>query len=140
MNFEKLLYWVLVLISVATLGSGIVQIVAPAFILGLISGEITGSTKQCFATIGMFMFLFGGMLLQVLLARQMLAPVFFWAGLQKIGAFVAVGIGVMNHIFSTQAMLVASFDLLSGILIFVYMRIAASPAGAPLPAVERTRP
>jgi hypothetical protein len=140
MNFEKILYWLLVLISVATLISGIVQIFAPAFILTMISAEITAATKQCFATIGMFMFLFGGMLLQVLLARQMLAPVFLWAGLQKVGAFVAVAIGVMSHVFSPQAMLVASFDLLSGILIFVYMKMAASPASAQLPAVQRTLP
>jgi hypothetical protein len=138
MNFEKLLYWLLVLISVSTLISGIVQIIAPAFILGLISAEITAATKQCFATIGMFMFLFGGMLLQVLLSRQMVAPVFLWAGLQKIGAFIAVGIGVMNHVFGPMAMLVACFDLLSGILIFVYMKLAANAITAPLPAAERT--
>ncbi len=138
MNFEKLFYWLLVLISISTLISGIVQIIAPAFILGLISAEITAATKQCFATIGMFMFLFGGMLLQVLLARQMVAPVFLWAGLQKIGAFIAVGIGVMNHVFGPAAMLVACFDLLSGILIFVYMKLAATAATAPVPASERT--
>ncbi len=140
MNFEKLLYWLLVLISVATLISGVVQIFAPALILAMISAEITNATRQCFATIGMFMFLFGGMLLQVLLTRRMLAPVFLWAGLQKIGAFVAVAIGVMNHVFSAQAMLVASFDLLSGILIFAYMKVAAAPAAAPLPSVQRTLP
>lgn len=140
MNFEKLLYWLLVLISVTTLISGLVQIIAPAFILGLISAEITAATKQCFATVGMFMFLFGGMLLQVLLSRQMLAPVFLWAGLQKIGAFVAVGIGVMNHVFGPAAMLVAGFDLLSGILIFVYMKVAATANTAPLRTAERTLP
>ncbi len=138
MNFEKLLYWLLVLISISTLISGIVQIFAPAFILGLISAEITAATKQCFATVGMFMFLFGGMLLQVLLSRQMVAPVFLWAGLQKVGAFVAVGIGVINHVFGPAAMLVAGFDLLSGILIFVYMKLAATATTAPLPAAERT--
>src|SRR3954454_24895826 len=138
MKFEKLLYWLLVLISFTTLVSGIVQIFAPAFILALVGAEITAATKQCFGTVGMFMFLFGGMLLQVLLSRRMIAPVFLWAGLQKIGAFVAVGIGVMNHAFAPAAMLVASFDLLSGILIFAYMRLAATASTAPLPAVERT--
>ena len=138
MNFKKLLFWVLVLISATTLVSGIVQVFAPAFILGLVGAEITATTKQCFGTVGMFMFLFGGMLLQVLLSRQMIAPVFLWAGLQKVGAFVAVGIGVMNHSFSTSAMLVASFDLISGILIFTYMKLAATPSSAPLPAVQRT--
>jgi|SRR5579859_3334817 len=138
MNFEKLLYWVLVLISVTTLISGLVQIFAPGFILGLISAEITPATRQCFATIGMFMALFGGMLLQGLLTRQMLAPVFFWAGLQKIGAFVAVGIGVMNHVFSPMALTIAGFDLFSGILVFVYMRLASPANTAPLTAVERS--
>lgn len=137
MNFEKLLYWLLVLISLTTIVSGVVQIFAPGFILGMVGAEITAATRQCFATIGMFMFLFGGMLLQVLLSRQMVAPVFLWAGLQKLGAFVAVAIGVMNHVFSPAAMLVASFDLLSGILIFVYMRVA-TPAAANLPAVQRS--
>ncbi len=138
MNFEKLLYWVLVLISVTTLVSGIVQIFAPAFILGLVGAEVTAATRQCFATVGMFMFLFGGMLLQVLISRQTVAPVFLWAGLQKVGAFIAVGIGVLNHVFSPQAMLVASFDLLSGILVFVYMKLASSPASAELPTPQRS--
>lgn len=140
MNFEKLLYWLLVLISVATLISGIVQIFAPAFILGLIAAEITPATRQCFATIGMFMALFGGMLLHVLLTRRMLSPVFLWAGLQKVGAFVAVVIGVMHHIFSPMALAIASFDLLSGILIFVYMKLATSQTSVPLPANERSLP
>lgn len=138
MNFEKLLYWVLVLISVATLISGLVQIFAPGFILGMIAAEITPATRQCFATIGMFMALFGGMLLQVLLTRQMVPPVFLWAGLQKIGAFVAVVIGVMNHIFSPLALAIASFDLLSGILVFVYMKIAAAPQGVAVGASQRS--
>ena len=140
MNFEKFLYWLLVLISITTLISGVVQIFAPAFILALISAEITAATRQCFATVGMFMFLFGGMLLQVLLSRQMLPPVFLWAGLQKVGAFVAVAIGVMNHVFGPMALLVAFFDLLSGILIFVYMKLAATANTTPLPAAQRTLP
>jgi pheromone shutdown protein TraB len=123
MNAQKLLYWVLVLISVATLISGVVQIFAPGFILGLISAEITPSTMQGFGTIGMFMALFGGMLLHVLLTRQVLQPVFLWAALQKIGAFVAVVIGVTHHLFGPLALGIASFDLLSGILIFVYMKM-----------------
>jgi hypothetical protein len=130
MNFQKLLYWVLVLISITTLFSGIVQIFAPGFILGLIAGENTPATRQGFGTIGMFMALFGGMLLQVLLSHQMIQPVFLWAGLQKIGAFAAVGLGVTRHLFGPFALGVAFFDLLSGILIFVYMKIATSERSA----------
>jgi hypothetical protein len=86
---------------------------------------------QGFGTIGMFMALFGGMLLHVLLTRQMLPPVFLWAGLQKIGAFVAVVIGVMHHLFGPMALAVASFDLLSGILIFVYMKMVSNQRSLP---------
>jgi hypothetical protein len=124
MNFERALYWLLVLISISTLVSGIVQIFAPGFILGLIAAEITPATRQCFGTVGMFMALFGGMLLQVLFSGRMIPAVFLWAGLQKIGAFIAVGIGVLHHDFGPVAMAVASFDLLSGILIFIYMKLA----------------
>src|SRR5215475_5688689 len=128
MNLHKtlfwLLHWLLVLISISTVVSGIVQIFAPSFILGLISAEVTPATKQCFGTIGMFMFLFGGLLLQVLLSRQVIEPVFLWAGLQKVGAFIAVGLGVFHEVFGPKALIVAGFDLLSGILIFIYMKLA----------------
>ena len=134
MNLHKtlfwLLHWLLVLISISTVVSGIVQIFAPSFMLGLISAEVTPATKQCFGTIGMFMFLFGGLLLQVLLSRQVVEPVFVWAGLQKVGAFIAVGLGVFHEVFGPKALIVAGFDLLSGILIFIYMKLAASQRSA----------
>jgi len=46
----------------------------------------------------------------------------FWAGLQKFGASAAVGLGVVNGVFSPLAWLVAGFDLLSGALILAYWR------------------
>ena len=125
---SKPLYWILVLISVTTLISGIVQMINPAFILRLISGEVTPTTEQCFGTVGMFMFLFGGMLLQVLASKQYVKPVFLWAGLQKIGASIAVPIGVCRHLFGPFALGVAAFDFLSGILIFVYMAMLSREA------------
>ena len=135
MNLQKslfwFLHWLLVLISATTVVSGIVQIFAPGFILGLLSAEITPATRQCFGTIGMFMFLFGGLLLHVLLTRQMFAPVYFWAGLQKIGAFIGMGIGVFHQIYGPKSLLIAAFDLLSGVLIFVYMKLASTSESAP---------
>jgi hypothetical protein len=144
MNLHKPLFWflhlVLYVIAITTLVSGVVQMVAPSFILGLISAEITTATKQCFGTIGMFMALFGGLLLHTLITRQMPSAVYLWAGLQKVGAFIAVGIGVFHQVFGPKALIVAGFDLLCGILIFVYMKVATSAARAPLPEVERTVP
>jgi hypothetical protein len=123
-NAQKILYGLLLIISVATVISGIVQMLVPSFILGLIGAEISPTTEQCFGIVGMFMTLFGGMLFQVLLARQLVQPVFLWAGLQKICAWAAVTIGVCRHIFSPLALAIACFDLLSGILILVYMKLA----------------
>jgi len=125
MNAQKLLYWLLVIISVTTLISGVVQIFNPAFILRLISAEVTPTTGQLFATVGMFMALFGGMLLQVLISKRYVKSVFLWAGLQKIGASIAVPIGFCRHLFGTFGLGVAAFDFLYGILIFVYMAMAA---------------
>jgi hypothetical protein len=128
MTWQKLLYWLLAIISVSTLISGVNQTIDPAFILRKISAEVTPNSEQCIGTIGMFMALFGGMLLQVLLnpthlSQQPPSPIFLWAGLQKLGASIAVGIGVSHGVFGRVALLVASFDLLSGILIFLYLRL-----------------
>jgi hypothetical protein len=46
MNVQELLNWVLLLISVATLISGAIQIFAPGFIVRLIAGKITPATQQ----------------------------------------------------------------------------------------------
>jgi len=126
MNVKTLLRWLLILISIVTIVSGLVQVIAPAFILGLLSADVTATTEHCFGIVGMFMMLFGGMLLQVLISRQPNAPVFLWAGLQKIGASFSVALGVFLHIFGLLALAVGSFDLLSGILIFIYLMLLNS--------------
>jgi hypothetical protein len=46
MNVQELLDWVLLLIFVATLVSGAVQIFVPGFIPGLIAGKITPATQH----------------------------------------------------------------------------------------------
>ena len=55
MKPSKILYWLIWLISLATLISGVVQMLNPAFVLGLVSAEITPTTKHLFAIVGMFM-------------------------------------------------------------------------------------
>ena len=113
---------VLVSIAVITVVSGLTQIVAPGFVLDRLSVENTEATRQLFATVGMFMVLFGGMLIQALLDRAEHPIVVFWAALQKLGASAAVGIGVARGVFSGVALLVAGFDLLSGALGLAFWR------------------
>jgi membrane protein implicated in regulation of membrane protease activity len=96
--------------------------VATDFELQCLSAESTAASRQLFATIGMFMVLFGGMMLQALLGENGQPVAVLWSGLQKFGASIAVVIGVTHQIFSGLALLVAGFDFVSGILILLYWR------------------
>jgi hypothetical protein len=125
MKPRGVLYWLLVAIAAGTAISGAIQMIRPAFVLAIVHGEATPSSEHFFGIVGMFMLLFGGMLAHALLDGGDPALVLLWAGLQKLGASVAVGLGVMHHIFSSTALWIAGFDLLSGILIFVYRASAA---------------
>lgn len=93
---------------------------SPEFVLGIIGGEITDSTLHFFGIIGMFMVLFGGLLLHSLSGSQNRPVAVLWCGLQKYGAAAAIALGVINGLFSWLAVGVALFDLFSGILITMH--------------------
>jgi hypothetical protein len=116
------LYWLLVFISFATALSGLVQMVWPEFILAIIQGDQAPANLHSFAIVGMFMLLFGGMLLHALLSIKHHPLPVFWSGLQKLGAFVAVALGISNGLFAPIAWAVSLFDLASGLLIIFYWR------------------
>ena len=128
MNKRDWLHGVLTAIAVVTIVSGLVQLFATSFELRLLSSEATPTAVQYFATIGMFMVLFGGAFLNTLLSPAPSPVLVFWCALQKLGACAAVGIGVAHHLLSPLALLVAGFDLCSGILALAYWgRIRAIP-------------
>jgi len=118
---RRYLNLLVIAISLATIASGLAQVVAPSFILRLIGGEITPSTAHFFGIIGMFMALFGGLMLHAVYSAYPSVAI-LWCALQKIGASVAVVIGIVNGIFSFVASGVAVFDLFSGILFLYYLR------------------
>lgn len=115
------LWWLLAVIAVVTIVSGLVQLFDPGFVLGTISGEATAASRHFFGIVGMFMALFGGMTLHALLSAVENRIVFMWACAQKAGASIAVGLGVLHGIFSSVALLVAGFDLATAIVIAVYL-------------------
>lgn len=119
---KKYLRLFLLLISVSTLLSGAMQVIAPAFVLNFVGAAIDPNTKQLFATIGMFMFLFGGMMVHALYNEDDNRVVVIWSAFQKLGASVAVAIGIMKGVFHPVAGMVAAFDFVSGILFFVYLK------------------
>ncbi len=118
----KYLRLVLLLIAITTIFSGLMQVISPSFVLKFVGVEIDPTTQQLFATIGMFMVLFGGLMVHALYSIQANGAAVLWCALQKLGASVAVFIGIAHHLFAPIAGLVASFDLLSGILIFIFYR------------------
>jgi hypothetical protein len=122
----KWLYRVLLVISVLTVGSGLSQLVRPDLVLRVVGGEITPASLHFFAIIGMFMVLFGAMLLQALVTAGDHSVAVLWAAVQKFGAAAAVAIGVLTGVFSALALGVAAFDLVSGVLIFAYLRESAA--------------
>jgi len=115
-------------IAVLTILSGLLQVVKPQWVLAVVGAEITATSKHFFGIVGMFMALFGGMLWQALVAERPQPLPVFWCGLQKLGATVAVGLGVSRDLFSWLALGVAGFDLFSGALILAYWWTIRGPS------------
>jgi hypothetical protein len=120
---DDILRLTLVVIGALTVVSGAVQLVAPGFVLGLLSAETSATAEHLFATVGMFMVVVGGLLVHALLSSTLPAYVLLWAGAQKFGAFALVGAGVLRDVFAPLALLVALFDLATaGVCVAMWWR------------------
>jgi hypothetical protein len=105
-----------------TVVTGAAQVLAPQASLEPLLAEDDPTTRHFFGTIGMFMVVVGGWLLDLLLRRPGDDSGLLWAAGQKVGAAGAVGLGVRRGIFSPLALVVAGFDALSGLLALDYWR------------------
>lgn len=119
---NKYLNLIVLLISIATILSGVTQMLMPEFVLTTIQGDITATSAHFFAIVGMFMTLFGGLMIHAVYSAEPQRPAIFWCAMQKLGAFAAVGLGVVNGIFGVLALAVAIFDLFSGLLFLYYLK------------------
>jgi hypothetical protein len=124
------LFWLLAAIAVGTCLAGGTQIVAPSFVLGIVGGSQEPAARFFFALVGMFMLLFGGLALHALFSPADHPVPILWAALQKLGAAVAVWIGVQSQIFSSLALAIAGFDFITGVLLMIYWRRIQTPARA----------
>ena len=120
MRQQSLHYYLVTAIAAITVVSGLVQMLAPRFVLRLVGAEITSTSSHFFGIVGMFMLLFGGALLHEVFSTPAQPVVALWAALQKFGAVAAVILGVLRGIFSPLALVVSSFDLVSAVIIFAY--------------------
>jgi hypothetical protein len=104
-------------VAAVTVASGLGQLLVPGVVLDLLGAESTATTRHLFAIVGMFMAVVGALTLQAVLADPTPPYVVLWAAVQKAGAVVAVTVGVARDLFSSLALGVAAFDLLSTVLI-----------------------
>ncbi len=114
--------WLIQFISLASIASGLVQLAMPQFVLKLVGAARDLTTEHFFATIGMFMAIFGAMLLLAVRSRTDQRVAIFWAAMQKFGASAAVVIGFERHVFFALALAIATFDGLSGCLILWFWK------------------
>ena len=121
-TLNKYLNLIVIVISLVTILSGLSQVFMPSFVLELIGAETSLTTSHFFAIIGMFMALFGCLMLHAIYSTHTSLEAVLWCALQKLGAFVAVTLGVFNGIFSPLALGVALFDLFSGLLFLYYLK------------------
>lgn len=121
-HMKKYLNLAVVIISLITLSSGLAQVFMPAVVLNLIGAEATPLSTHLFGIVGMFMALFGGLMLHAVYSARAGQEAIWWCAFQKLGAFGAVSLGVLNGLFSVLALGVALFDLFSGILFLYYIK------------------
>jgi len=76
--------------------------------------------------VGMFMALFGALMIHTVYQTHTSTTAVFWCAMQKLGAFAAVSLGVINELFSWMALGVAIFDLFTGLLYLYYIRVLKS--------------
>lgn len=100
-------------IGVITLISGLVQMILPDLVLVTIGAENAPASSHFFAIIGMFMTIFALLLLHALGTETQEPIIIFWCSIQKLGASIAVAVAVSKGLFSSLALLVAGFDLIS---------------------------
>lgn len=118
---DTFIRFALLAIGIITVMSGLGQLLAPGMVLSLIGGDTAPAATQGFATVGMFMMVTGAMLCQHLWRRSAEPTVPFWIGVQKVAAAALVGLGVSRGLFGPIALGVAAFDLVSGLLAFVFV-------------------
>jgi len=116
------LFWLLALIAATTVISGLVQLVAPQFILHLTGASTDAAGQHFFRLVGMFMILFGSLLLHAMFADHDEPVAVFWCMWQKFGAAAGVTVGILHGLFGPTAWIVAAFDFITAILILLYWR------------------
>ncbi|MFP2900019.1 patatin-like phospholipase family protein, partial [Corallococcus sp. 4LFB] len=112
--------WALAAIGWITLVTGAAQLLLPGVELRILRADASATPSHFFRIVGMFMVLFGGLLLHGLHEPRANPAAFLWTGLQKVGACVMVALGVGRDLLSPLALGVVAFDALSAVLVLAF--------------------
>ncbi|CAM3382250.1 patatin-like phospholipase family protein [Corallococcus soli] len=112
--------WALAAIGWITVVSGAVQMFLPGTELRLLQADASATPSHFFRIVGMFMVLFGGLLLHGLHEPRANPAAFLWSGLQKVGACLMVALAVALGLLSPLSLGVAAFDALSAALVLAF--------------------
>ncbi|WP_158799754.1 patatin [Pedobacter sp. L105] len=118
---KNLIHPIIILISIVTLITGVTQILAPAFLLRLLGAEVSLATIQIFGIIGMFIAIFGGMLIHANLTSSFDSRAILWSSFQKFGASIAIFASICTGLFAPIAALAGAFELISGLFFLYYL-------------------
>src|SRR5260221_10988815 len=83
MTRPGLLFWLVAAIAALTVATGVMQILWPGVILGILATDQTPAALHFFGLVGMFMALFGGVLLHSLFGGRDGPSVLSWGRVEK---------------------------------------------------------
>jgi hypothetical protein len=113
-----------------TAASGLTLIAVPRFVLWALGAGRAAPAPFLFRIIGMFMTVSGGLLADGARSPGTGRVALRWSLAAKIGAAMAIGIGVRSKRFGTQALALAAFDAAAaGLVAAVIVRTPASDGG-----------
>ena len=135
---ERQWRWALQAIAWITIVSGMGMMVMPGILLALLDAGTDPTSRHTFGIEGMFMVLFGGLLLHGLKRPRENGVAVLWGGVQKLAAFGAVTLGVLRGVFSPLALTVSVFDLVSGVAVLSYLALLRREQRAPVASHTRS--
>jgi hypothetical protein len=118
-----------VAVGVLTVVSGLFLLAFPKTALGLIGAGKADPAPYLFGIIGMFMLLFGGLLIDTARRLEPSPVALFWCMLQKIGATIAMVVGYVTDVYGWFALFVAIVDGASALIIRALWRREAMRQG-----------
>jgi hypothetical protein len=110
--------WLIIIVAVITLLSGMIQLVLPAPALTFMNLTASEETIYLFRLVSLLTALFGGALLQTSLSGTFELTVLLWSSLQKVLGAVVVLLAILNGLIASGTLLIASYDFLAGLFVF----------------------